>query len=265
MAFRVNFDTVLWISGTVAEAAVIALLLYRRAWFSQPVFLIYISWTLIGSVGAFTVLRGFSHSLYLSFYFAYTIVDSVLLFGVLVELGWSILRPLRSSLPRSSLVFIGIIILVCGAAIWPFAAVPGAGNQPHQVAILMHMQQTFSILRIVVFVVLAGCSHMLSIGWRDRELQIATGLGFTSMVGLTVAILHTHQTTREQYSNLNRFVVAGYLCSLLYWTFCFSQQEEKRRDFSPQMQSMLLAVAGAARSTRIGLTDIKPGKPTRER
>jgi len=244
---------------------VIALLLYRRAWRTLPVFLIYSIWTLVGSVGAYTILRSFSHSIYLSIYLAELIIDSTLLFGVLVELGWSILRPLRSSLQRRFLLLIALFILAVGAAIWPFAAVPGAASEPHEVAILMHMQQTFSILRIVVFVMLAGSSHLLSIGWRDRELQIATGLGFTSMVGLAVAILHTHQTTREQYSNLNRFVVASYLCSLLYWIFCFSQQEEKRREFTPQMQSMLLAVAGAARSTRIGISDLGPERPPPER
>jgi len=49
--------------------------------------------------------------------------------------------------------------------------------------------------------------------------------------------------------------VAAYLCSLLFWVFSFSQQEAARREFSPQMQGFLRAVAGTARATRVALAD----------
>ena len=45
---------------------------------------------------------------------------------------------------------------------------------------MSQLQHTVSILRILFFLVLAGGSQLLSIGWRDRELQVATGLGFYS-------------------------------------------------------------------------------------
>ena len=38
-------------------------------------------------------------------------------------------------------------------------------------------------------------------------------------------------------------------------------QAAERREFTPQMQSMLLAVAGAARNTRIALDDSSNDKP----
>jgi hypothetical protein len=192
------------------------------------------------------------------------IVDSVLLFGVLVELAWSILRPLRSSLPRRALVVVAGLILAVGVAIWPFAAISAAANVSREVAVLGRLQQTFSILRVLVFLALTAFSQLLSIGWRNRELQIATGLGFTSLVGLAVAMLHTHETTWTQYRHMNDLVIASYLCSLLYWIVSFAQKEAERREFSPQMQSLLLAVAGAARSTRMTIQDSSPVK-TRKR
>jgi hypothetical protein len=257
-----NLDTVLWISGSVTEAAVIALLLYRRVWRTFPVFLIYSVWTLVGSIGAYAIYQHY-HSAYITTYIAEMIVDSALLFSVLVELAWSALRPIRSSLSRTVLVFIGVLIFAIGAAIWPFASIPGSANTPHDLDVLWHIQQTFSILRVLIFLALAGSSQLLSIGWRDRELQIATGLGFTSLVGLAVAMIHSHQTARAQYGQLNRFVVASYLCSLVYWVVSFAQRDEARREFSPQMRNMLLAVAGAARSTRVAMADpgqVKPPK-----
>lgn len=260
----VNLDSILWLAGAVAEAVVIGLLVYRRIWQTLPVFFAYNIWIIVGSLGAYFTFRS-SHSMYVTTYTVEMVVDSVLLFGVLVELAWSVLRPIHSSLPRMALLVVATLILVAGVAIWPFAAISVAGNASRQLAILMHLQQTVSILRILIFLALAGGSHLLSIGWRNRELQAATGLGFNSSVGVAVSILHSHQTTAAQYSFLDRFVVASYLCTLMYWIVSFSRREEERREFTPQMQSFLLAVAGAARNTRMGVTDISNAKPRKPR
>ena len=249
-----SLDTALWFFASLAEAAVIGLLLYRRVWRTLPMFFVYSVWTLVGSMGAYAIIRAFPSG-YVTAYIAEMIVDSVLLFGVLVELAWSVLLPLRSSLPRAGFFVVGCLILVIGAAIWPFAGISGTALPSPEVGALTHLQQTFSILRILVFLVLAGCSQLLSIGWRNRELQIATGLGFNSLVGLAVAVLHTHGTTWVQYRNMNRFVVASYLCSLVYWVISFAQKEEERRAVTPQMQSLLRAMAGSAKAARVALAD----------
>jgi uncharacterized membrane protein YczE len=250
-----SLETILWLAGSLAEAVVVALLIYRCAWRNLPVFFAYSIWTLVASVASYIIFQDFPKA-YLTTYFVEIIADSVLLFGVLVELGWSILLPLHSSLSKKLLVIIGVLILALGAAIWPFVSFPGAANVSAEMATVMHIQQTFSVLRVVVFLALAACSQLLSIGWRDRELQIATGLGFNSLVGLTAAVIHSHQTTKDQYRHMNDFVVASYLCSLLYWIFSFAQQEERRREFTPQMQTLLMTLAGTARSTRGGMTDM---------
>lgn len=258
-----SLDTILWLSGSVAEAAVIGLLVYRRAYRTFPIFFAYSIWTLVGALGAYAVDHQYrsDHSALVTAYIVEMVVDSALLFGVLVELAWSILRPVRASLPRILLVVISVLILALGGAIWPFVAFPAGANLSWGIATLSHMQQTFQVLRVLVFLALAGCSQLLSIGWRDRELQIATGLGFTSLVGLAVAMIHAHESTWAQYKHMNQLVIASYLCSLVYWMYSFAQQEEQRREFSPQMQTMLLAVAGAAKSARIGMADVTPAKP----
>jgi hypothetical protein len=118
------------------------------------------------------------------------------------------------------------------------------------------LQQTPAILRAIFFLALAGFSQVLSIGWRDRELQIATGLGFYSIVSLAVTILHTHQLTGTQpYHWLDVLAGVSYLAALGYWVYAFATQPAERREFTPQMRSMLLAVAGAARTTRVALKD----------
>jgi hypothetical protein len=259
-----NLDTILWIAGPVSEAAVAGLLIYRHAWRTLPTFTLYSFWTLFGSLLAYAVHRFFPAA-YLTTYLIEEGLDNVLQFCVLVELAWAVFRPIRASLPRSTLWILGILILAAGMAVWPFSDSSAFAHLPLQWHFLFRFRQTVSILRVLFFLLLAGCSQLLSIGWRDRELQVATGLGFYSLVSLTAAVLHSHQSAVGQYRNLDQVLVASYILSVLYWAVCFAQQEAERREFSPQMQSMLLAVAGVARTTRIALTDSASDKAGKRR
>lgn len=249
-----SIDSVLWLAGTAGEAVVLGLLLYRRIWRTLPIFFAYSIWTLIAGAVGFALFRWLPQSAYAKAYLVDLLVDSILLFGVLVEIGWSILRPLRPSLSRRTPLIIGALILALGAVVWPFAGATAPPGTASNVVSIIHIQQTFYVLRVLVFLALAAFSQFLSIGWRDRELQIVTGLGITSLVSLGVAMLHAYPSMRGQYHLLSELVIASYLCSLLYWTVSFSQKEQERREFTPQMQSLLLAVAGAAKTTRIGLS-----------
>jgi hypothetical protein len=259
----VNLDATLQIAGIAAEAAVAGLLLYRRAWRILPFFCAYSIWTPLDGALAYLVFHRFP-SAYLTTYLSEEGLDSALQFCILVELAWSVLRPLRSSLPRRTVWVIGILIAAAGAAIWPFTDSSTFAHFPQEWHLLVRLQQSVSILRVLFFLLLAGCSQLLSIGWRDRELQVATGLGFYSLISLTATVLHSHQAAGAQSRMLDQFLVASYICSLLYWVVCFAQKAAERREFSPQMQSMLLAVAGAARTTRIALGDSTSGN-TRNR
>ncbi len=118
-----------------------------------------------------------------------------------------------------------------------------------------------SVLRILLFLLLAGCSQLLSISWRDRELQVATGLGFYSLATLAVSMIQPHLSTSTQYVLVNQIGFGSFLCAMLYWIFSFSQKEEARQEFTPQMQRVLLAMAGTARTARVALEDSRVSKP----
>lgn len=251
-------DSILSFAGLVTEAAVVGLLIHRRVWRTLPVFCIYSTWALL-SDGLDSVVQRYFLSTYLTVYFVSVVVDSILQFGVLVELAWSVLRPMRASLSRKTLWVVALLVLAVGAAIWPFSGMHELHRYIPLIRNLVRLQQTVSILRILFFLALAACSQLLSIGWRDRELQVATGLGFYSIASLAVQVAQSHQGM-GQYSDLNRIVVASYVCSLLYWVFSFATKEAERRDFTPQMQNFLLAVAGAARTSRSVLTESTPPK-----
>ena len=250
-----NLDNAFWICSLVLEAVLVGLLVYRRAWRLLPLYLVFCAWEVSSSAGAYLVLHRASQD-YPIYYLLTSLVDSVLEFCVLVELAWSVLRPIRSSLSPKTPLVLAIIVLALGAAIWPFSSIQSLVGYAPALRAIAHVQQTTSILRVLFFLVLAGFSQFLSIGWRDRELQVATGLGFYSLVSLGTAMVHTHQSTWIQYSRLGQLVLASYICSLAYWVFSFSQKEAARREFTPQMQNLLLAVAGVARAERAALTGI---------
>jgi len=100
---------------------------------------------------------------------------------------------------------------------------------------------------------------LLSIGWRDRELQVATGLGFYSFISLSASLLQmnlgTTVETVQKYQLLNEVPVASYVLCSIYWIVSFAQKVPERREFTPQMEQFLLAVAGNARTTRVAMRD----------
>lgn len=248
-----TLDTVLFLTGLTVEAAIVGVLLVRHVYRILPVFCSYLIWSLAADAGEYTLLHFFPAA-HLRIQLVGTVFDSIFQFGVLVELSLSVLRPFRSSLPKGAIIAVGVVIGLICALVWPFAKSPGFNSFPFEGRMMVHLQQTFSILRILYFLGLAACSQLLSIGWRDRELQIATGLGFFSLVSLSVSMLHAGQAPGPLYHMLDQMVAASYVCSILYWVFSFVQEAPERRPFTPQMQSFLLAVAGAARTDRASLT-----------
>lgn len=252
-----TLDTTLLLAGIVAEVATVLLLLTKRAYRNLPIFFAYISWSLLVDCGQLLVIRLFPNlDVRQRIYLIQTIIDSIFQFCVLVELSMSVLRPVRSSLPRKAIFAVGLIIAMVCAAIWPFAKSVGFDQLSADGRLIVHFQQTFSVVRILFFLVLAGCSQLLSIGWRDRELQVATGLGFYSIIGMSVSLVHTGQPVQSlQYHLLDQLAAASYFCSLVYWLVSFAQKVPERREFTPQMQNFLLAVAGNARSARMAMDD----------
>lgn len=251
-----SLNTILWTAGMVAEAAVVGLLIYRRLWRTLPFFFIYNVWIILGTAAGYAVMR-LHPDAYLNTYLAEIPVDSALVFCVLVELSWSIFRPFRASLPRHTVWGLGILIAVAAVAIWPFSDSSAFAGYPLQWHLLVRLQQTVSILRVFYFLLLAASSQFLSIGWRDRELQVATGLGFYSLASLAAAFLHTHPAAPTLYHHVDQVVTVSYFCSLLYWVVSFVQKEAPRQEFSPRMQSLLLSVAGAARANRLAIEEIR--------
>jgi hypothetical protein len=255
----VALESIFRFAGFGTEIVLIALILTKRLYRTFPVFSAYLIWDLLDNLILYFISFG-NPSVYFYAFLVALAVDSVFVFAVLVELAWSVLRPFRSALPRSAIVVVAFVVGLVAAAVWPFAHSAAYLHYGPQSRLLIHTEQTVSIMRVLFFLVLAGCSQLLSISWRDREMQIATGLGLYSLVSIAISIMEAGATGTIHY-RLDQITLASYMCSLLYWVFSFSKQAAPRREFTPQMQGFLLAMAGTARNTRISLTDAQSHNP----
>jgi hypothetical protein len=251
-----DWDFAVVISGMASELAIILLMIRGRSFRTFPIFSFYLCWSLFSDSFLYYIRIKYSFNSFLSIYQIQLIIDSALIFAVLVELAWSVLRPIRKSLPKNSWIGIAVLFAVGAVVLWPIAGLVAPPNLNPQGTNLFRLQQTPAILRALSFLALAAFSQVLSIGLRDRELQIATGLGFYSIVSLVVTVSHSHQVSgSSSYFWLDVVGQISYLLALIYWVYAFARQPAERREFTPQMKSMLLAVAGAARSARIDLED----------
>ena len=242
--------------GMAAEAAIILLMLKGHVFRTFPIFSFYLCWSLFSDSSVYYIRANYSFDFFFQIYRIQLIIDSIMIFAVLVEVAWSILRPIRNALPKHSWIGIAILISVGALILWPIAGLVAPDHLLPEGMNLFRLQQTPAILRAVFFLALVAFSQMLSIGWRDRELQIVTGLGLYSIVSLAVTVLHSHQRAgAASYTLFDRIVGVSYLAALFYWVYCFAKQPVERREFTPQMKSMLLAVAGAARTARLDLED----------
>ena len=251
----VSLGSVLWYVTTALEIVVIVIAIRKRIPRLLPIFLAYLIWTVASDAVGYAVKN--NPVLYEGFFRWEMPLDSLVQFGVLVELAWSVLRPMRSVLPRLTILFISLAILAAGAAVWPLTIYTVNHSWWATWIPLLRIQQTFSILRILFFLGLTALSQFLAISWRDRELQVATGLGFYSVISMGAALLLTHPSSIVQFDVIEDFVAFSYVCSLLYWVYSFVQQEAPRQEFSPRMQNLLLTVAGVARSDRLAIEEMR--------
>jgi hypothetical protein len=254
----VNLDTALALAGIVAEAVILGLLIFRRVFKTLPLFSFWLAWSLINDIGQYFSARHFPQA-ELQIYLISSIVDSIFMFCVLIEVSMSVLKPMRGLLPRWAILAVGMLFAVASGAVWMLVKFPGFDKLTGSYQVIVHISLTSSIIRIVFFLLLAGFSQLLSIGWRDREFQIATGFGFYAVASLSVTLLHLNLGVNpalvDQYHLFDQLLSASYVCSIGYWIISFAQKVPERREFTPQMQHFLVALAGNARSTRLAMDD----------
>jgi hypothetical protein len=244
MNLRALFATVSLL-GLLAEISLFVVLLVRRQYRSFPIFTLCIACNLLSDIGVGILIVTAPHvgrSVTLGLLPLQYLLD----LAVLLEISWHVLRPVYTSLPRGSIgVFVTAIILaVLGGVLLAYHF----GNTGNKVQDLKPpLDLMVGLLRMLIFAATAGFSQLLGIGWKNRVLQLATGLSFYSAADLIATLVERYS---GDSSNLEAIRVFAWAMELFFFLWVFTTKEVRRREFSPQMEQFLVTLAQRARVAR---------------
>jgi hypothetical protein len=135
-----------------------------------------------------------------------------------------------------------------------------AADAERLVQVSLQVTLGLAILKLLLFAALAAFAQVLGIGWKSHVLQLATGLAFYAGVSLLIQISSSHVSITEQkgyiahLSRLMQIQSIAYNLTLAFWIWAFSRNEAPRKDFTPQMQEVLVTIAQSAKRTRLSVT-----------
>jgi hypothetical protein len=251
-------DNVSIAAGLVLQAALAFVLIQRNLARLYPIFLLYLLLNLVEDPLGWA-LQG-SDTLYLRYYFVVTILDYILQLLILFEIARNVIRPSKRSIPFpvAPVAIVGVLLCALIAASFsPQVQLIGLG---HTREILIRVSLLLAILKILLFVTLAVFAQVLGIGWKSHALQLASGFAFYGAVSLIVQLSSTRVAGSDNTSyvvhltRLAQIQSAAYNFTLIFWIWAFSRNEAQRKDFTPQMQEVLVTIAESAKRTRLAVT-----------
>ncbi|MDR3775533.1 MAG: hypothetical protein P4K97_01455 [Terracidiphilus sp.] len=219
-------DSTMWLAGVGMEMVLLALLTQRRAFRVFPVFCFYQVCCLGSDAACWLVLR-FLPASYMLFFLVDLTVDALFQLAILAELGASVVR--QNHAVRPSRTVLGLLMVLACALLCLLAKWMNPSGLPIVPFLYVILLQAYAILRVAALLALAWWSSLQGLYWPLKELRIASGLGFYSVVSLAAIILHSHNMTSPQYHWIDQVQVFSYFCVLSYWVLIFSKSEPKSR------------------------------------
>jgi hypothetical protein len=232
--------SVVFLLGGLAEFVLLGVLIVRRRYKSFPVFTAYITFNVLSDI-VLGVLAAQSPKATASWAALGFLAPQYLLeLGVLLEIAWHVIRPVQPSLPSKALKTFALLIvlaLVSGLLLAWHVDVRAVGIYQK---VKFPLDLTVGLLRML----------LLGINWKDRVLQLATGLSFYSAIDLVASLIQSHSGQAEMASHLKG---AAYLLELGFFIWAFTTKGVERREFTPQMEEFLVTISGRARNTRAAI------------
>jgi hypothetical protein len=248
----VGLDKLFGILGIAAEVLLIGILVGRKQYKTFPVFSVYILWQAISDILLFLILSGKIHGAlshhFITIYYSFAAIADILELGVLLEIAANVISPARQALQRKVLYYLSGAIIFMGVCAFFVAAYANGATLQHPRAFIV-MDTTAAILRLIIFLLVAGFSQVLGLSWRNHVLQLASGLAFYSVVLMVAQLaqsrLHASPHYDSEYQFWGHVQACGYLCTLYFWCYAFAKKEAPRKEFSPQMTQFLVSISGS--------------------
>jgi hypothetical protein len=250
---HLTVDGVLGTVSLVAQAAIAYLMIKRGSRRDYPILLTYMFFNLVEDPLAWSLQNA---RFYPKFYFTVMVLDYLFQLLIILEIGRNVLRPSKRSLPFRLWPVVTGGILICAILAATFSPQTQSSSNT---AGLLRVTLGLAILKLLLFAGMAGFAQFLGITWRSRVLQLASALAFYGAVSLLVQLSSSHlPSTNPGYNahlvRLAQIQWGAYSVTLISWIWAFSRNEAPRKDFTPQMQEVLVTIAGEAKRTRLAVT-----------
>jgi ABC-type transport system involved in multi-copper enzyme maturation permease subunit len=249
-------DSVLLGVGLLLQG-VLCIVLFRKSLVGDyPVFTTYLVLSILEDAVSAT-LNPYTPG-YQRYYFVTSVLDYILQLLIIVEIGRNVLQPVRRSplRPLRQIAGIGLLLAIIIALSF---YIPSHVLNGDMIQLSLKAALVLAVLKLLLFACLAGFAQMLGIGWKNHVLQLATGLAFFACASLFVQMASSHLSAAmpdymERLDGLMHIQSAAFGATLVFWIWAFSRNEAPRKDFTPQMQEVLVTIAETARRTRLAVT-----------
>lgn len=220
------YSIALAISATTAEVLLLGILLSRGAARQVPAFVGYVYWLILSDIALYAAL---GLNVYMRVFPVEVWCDGMVLFVVLFDLARSVLRPLPRIASRSILLLLFGIMAAAAPLLWRISDAWSQDGWSEAWHSVMRMQMTLSLLRILFLILLGGLvqflvNHFVRVGWGERELQIASGVGIYALASLAASLLQTHHWSAAVTVAIQEGVSSIFFVVLIYWIAAFSRQ-----------------------------------------
>jgi hypothetical protein len=253
---HLTIDGVLVVVALGAHAALAYMMIRKRSGTEYPILLTYMFFNIAIDSSGWLLQNA---SFYMKFYFTGTVLDYLFQFLIILEIGRNVFRPSKRSLPFKLWPIVTAGILICAIVAATFSPQTRANGNDGTTHLLVQVTLGLAILKLLLFAGMAGFAQFLGIGWKDRVLRLASGLAFYGAVSLIVQLSSSHVSSaspgyRQHLIALAQIQTAAYVSTLIFWIWAFSRNEAPRKDFTPQMQEVLVTIAESAKRTRLAVT-----------
>lgn len=226
------FQELLMILEIGTEIVLLGVVSMRGSARNCPTFLLYLYWSVLGDLWDFVRYFGGSNG-FMTVANVQIACEGLILLAVLFDLARSAVRPLPPSLSRGLLAILGLVTAGAGATLWRFSDSWALLSPYRAWHLLLREQLTSSILRIFLLLLIGGLVEFLSryhlpLGWGERELQIATGMGVYALGSLAESLATTYWRflAPTAFEAIHISVVMIFELCLIYWIVCFARPDK---------------------------------------
>lgn len=237
-----TLDIEVQLAADIAVTVLIATLIAKRILRQFPLFFCYLVYVLCTGLAG-EAIDALWPRLYLHFWIINAAIDAIFTLLVLAELGRNLLRHNRKSSPGWSLVI--LLFIVTGLVLHTIARLSVPSNFPAIRKLAIFDMQTAAVVLLAAFLTLVLWSGALSLRWPDRELRIASGIGFCAIVGLIVAIIHSYPFDHGRaYHWIDLLLPFSYVGVLFYWIQYFAFEDRGTAKVELPAKEVVCAGAG---------------------